>query len=71
MNTVFFFPHSLTPDQREDRVTSCQDVIAMADGDKKIFNKISTGDETWCFGYDPETKRQSSELVGETSLRPK
>ena len=29
-----FVPHSLTPEQREDRVTSCQDIIAMADADK-------------------------------------
>jgi len=29
-----FDPHSLTPEQREDRVTSCQDNIAMADEDK-------------------------------------
>jgi len=29
------------------------------------------GDETWCFAYAPETKRQSSELVGETFPRPK
>jgi len=42
----------------------------MADADK-FFNKIITGDETWCFAYDPETKRQSSEWVGETSPRPK
>jgi hypothetical protein len=26
-------PHSLTPEQREARVTSCQDIIAMADAD--------------------------------------
>jgi hypothetical protein len=26
-----FVPHSLTPEQREDRATSCQDIIAMAD----------------------------------------
>jgi hypothetical protein len=26
-----FVPHSLTPEQREDRVTCCQDIIAMAD----------------------------------------
>ena len=26
-----FVPHSLTPEQREDGVTSCQDIIAMAD----------------------------------------
>jgi histone-lysine N-methyltransferase SETMAR len=32
-----FVPHSLTPEQREDGVTSCQDIIAMADADKKIF----------------------------------
>jgi hypothetical protein len=25
------------------------------------------GDETWCFAYDPETKRESSVWVGETS----
>jgi hypothetical protein len=29
------------------------------------------GYETWCFAYDPETKRQSSEWVGEISPRPK
>ena len=37
----------------------------------KIFNNIFTGDETWCFGYDPEAKRQSSEWGGETSPRTK
>jgi hypothetical protein len=26
-----------------------------------FFNKIITGDETWCFAYDPETKRRSSD----------
>jgi len=42
----------------------------MADADKQFFffNKIVMGDETWCFAYDPETKRHSSEWVGETSL---
>jgi hypothetical protein len=28
-----FVPQILTPEQREDRVTSCQDIIAMADTD--------------------------------------
>jgi hypothetical protein len=49
-------PHSLTPEQREDQVTSCQDIIMMAGADKNIFNKIIMGDETWCFACDPETK---------------
>jgi len=65
-----FVPNSLTPEQRDDRATSCQDIIAMADADKKFFN-IITGDETRCFAYDPKTKRQSSEWVGETSPRSK
>jgi hypothetical protein len=66
-----FVPHPLTPEQREDRVTSCQDIIAMAGYRQKNFNKIITVVETWCFAYDPETKRQSSGWVGETSPWPK
>jgi hypothetical protein len=68
---VPFVPHSLTSEQREDRITSCQDIIVMADADKIFFNKIITEDETWCFAFDPEAKRQSYEWVGETSPRPK
>jgi len=64
-------PHSLTPEQREDRVASCQNIIAIADADKIFLNKIMTGDETWCFAYDHETKLQSSEWVGDISPRPK
>ena len=43
----------------------------MADADKIFLNNIITGDETWCFAYDPETKRQISEWAGETSPRTK
>jgi hypothetical protein len=35
-----FVPRSLTPEQREDRVTSCQSIIAMADADKNILKKL-------------------------------
>ena len=43
-----FVPHCLTPEQREDRVTSCQDIIAMAEADNFFFfNKTITGDGTW------------------------
>jgi len=66
-----FVPRSLTPEQREERVASSQDAVAMADADKRFLNKIITGNETWCCAYDPETKRHNSEWVGETSPRPK
>jgi hypothetical protein len=32
-----FVPHSLTPEQREDRVKPCQDIIAKADEDKNFL----------------------------------
>jgi hypothetical protein len=32
-----FVPHSLTPEQKEDGVTSCQNIIAMADADKNFL----------------------------------
>jgi len=32
-----FVPHSLTPEQREDGVTSCQNINAIADADKNCF----------------------------------
>jgi len=35
------------------------------------MDKVITDDKSWCFAYDPETKRQSSEWVGEHSARPK
>jgi hypothetical protein len=42
----------------------------MVDADKNVFNEIIiTGDETWCFAYDPEIKRQNSEWAGEASPR--
>ena len=46
-------------------------LIATADSDPDFFKKIVTGDETWCFAYDPTTKRQSAAWVEETSPRPK
>jgi len=35
-----FVPHSLTLQQREDRVTSCQDIIAMAEADNIFLTKL-------------------------------
>jgi len=32
-----FVPHSLTLEQKEDGVTSCHDIIAMANADKNFF----------------------------------
>ncbi|GBN56425.1 hypothetical protein AVEN_260882-1 [Araneus ventricosus] len=40
----------------------------MADEDDSFLKKVVTGDETWCFLYDPQTS-QSSEWKAKTSPR--
>ena len=39
--------------------------------DEHFWENIITGDKTWCFAYDPATKRQSAESVGQNSPTPK
>jgi len=39
--------------------------------DECFWENIITGDETWCFAYDPATKGQSAEWVGQNSPKPK
>jgi len=36
-----------------------------------MFDRVITGDETWCFQYDPETQRQSMQWKTQNSPRPK
>jgi hypothetical protein len=54
-----FVPHSLTPEQREDRITSCQDIIAMADADKNLTKLL------WEMrpGVLPMTPKQSDRVL--------
>jgi len=61
----------LTPEQKDQRIAACRDLIATADSDPNIFKKIVTGNETWCFAYELTTKRQSAAWVGETSPQQK
>ena len=67
-----FVLHFLTPEQREDRVTSCQNRIAMADADNYFLTKLLREMRP---GVLPMTPQQSDrvpyEWVGETSPRPK
>jgi histone-lysine N-methyltransferase SETMAR len=47
-------------DQRDDHMSICGDLINCADKDWMCPNRIITGDETWCFLYEPQLKRQSA-----------
>jgi len=65
-----FVPRPLTPEQRQDRVTYCQDIIAMADVGKNILTKLL---QEMRPAVLPMSLKQSdsSEWVGETSPWPK
>ena len=56
-----FIPHKLTEDQKLLRIQHSKDLIKEARKDENFLYNIVTGDETWCFQHEPETKRQSAE----------
>ena len=66
-----FVPRLLTNDQKEKRVEISQKLLASAKGNGSFLKIIIIGDETWVYGYDGETKMQSSQWVGKGSPRPK
>jgi hypothetical protein len=51
-----FVPHLLTPDQKHQRAASSAKFVEISDDDRNVLKSIVTGDESWCFMYDPERK---------------
>ena len=65
-----FVPRLLTPEQKEHRVAICQELRQRALDDPSFISKFITGDESWVYGYDPETKQQTSQWNSPGSPRP-
>ena len=61
-------PKKLTEEQKQRRVTICQDLLESQDD---ILGRVTRGDETWVYQYDPETKRQTAQWKIANSPRPK
>ena len=51
-----FNPKLLTEQQKKLRVEIAQDMLDCANNDVEFTKTIITGDETWVYGYDPESK---------------
>jgi [histone H3]-lysine36 N-dimethyltransferase SETMAR len=66
-----FVPRLLTGEQKENRVSVCTELKDRLDAHPDFMAKIITGDESWVYGYDPETKIQSSQWKTSASPRPK
>jgi hypothetical protein len=54
-------PRILTVDQKQQRVNVCTELRQLASDDETFLSRIIIGDKSWVYGYDPETKRQSSQ----------
>ena len=66
-----FVPKLLVEQQKQLCLEIAQDLLDCANSDSDFMKTIITGDETWVYGYDPETKFQSSQWKHHTSPRPK
>jgi transposase/AraC-like DNA-binding protein len=66
-----FVPKLLSADEKENRLSAAQDLLDCAENDENFLKMVVTGDESWVYGYDPETKAQSSQWKTPTSPRPK
>jgi histone-lysine N-methyltransferase SETMAR len=66
-----FVPVLLSDDQKAHRVSVCRELKQHDRDDPNFISNIITGDETWVYGYDTETKQQSSQWKSPNSPRPK
>ena len=66
-----FMPKLLTMEQKQLRLEIAQDMLDCVESDSNLLNTMITGDESWVYGYDPETKAQSSQWKHSSSPRRK
>ena len=51
-------PKILTEEPKERRLAICEDVVERIENDPSLLARVVTGDDSWIFEYDPESKRQ-------------
>jgi histone-lysine N-methyltransferase SETMAR len=54
-------PKNLSVEQKANWLEICQVLLGRLEIEPNFLHKVITGDETWVFDYDSETKRQSEE----------
>jgi len=62
-----FVPRVLTEDQKANHVNISQQLLDWVSVDENFLKTIVTGDKTWVYAYDIETKAQLSQRVGQGS----
>jgi len=64
-------PKLLTFEQKSIRQPISENMLSRVNSDVTFLKRIITGDETWVYGYDTETKKQSSQWIFPGEPRPK
>lgn len=66
-----WIPHNLTAAQKKARVVWCKEMIKKYNhGHANSTYNIYTGDESWIYAYDPETKQQSTVWMFQDEAKP-
>jgi hypothetical protein len=66
-----FMPRLLSNDQKARRLSVCRELKQQTRDDPNFISNVITGDEPWVYGYEPETKQQSSQWKSPNSPQPK
>ncbi|UYV61867.1 hypothetical protein LAZ67_1006888 [Cordylochernes scorpioides] len=66
-----FVPKLLNCDQKQHRMNIANEMFDSVRDDPNLLQKVITGDEAWVYGYDVETKAQSSQWKLPHEPRPK
>ena len=60
----------LTDDQKKLQLDIAQDILDQLEDNASFLDNVVTGDESWVFQYDPETKCQSLQWTSPDCPRP-
>ncbi|UYV76286.1 hypothetical protein LAZ67_13003262 [Cordylochernes scorpioides] len=66
-----FVPKLLNCDQKQHRMNIANEMLDSVRDDPNLLQSVITGDEAWVYGYDVETKAQSSQWKLPHEPRPK
>ncbi|UYV78256.1 hypothetical protein LAZ67_16000691 [Cordylochernes scorpioides] len=66
-----FVPKLLNCDQKQHRMNIANEMLDSVRDDPNLLQRVITGDEAWVYGYDVETKAQSSQWKLPNEPRPK
>lgn len=58
-----FVPRLLIDDQKHHCVEICKELQEQIRNNPEFLSSVVTGDGTWIYGYDPETKQQVSQTT--------